>query len=90
MTWILILLMRVSVFIPFRLQVFIGKMIGKLIYPIMSEFRKIAYANISHCFPEKKQPQVTILVKKHFESIEQRRQCTLRTYPLAQISAQFH
>ena len=69
MTWILILLMRVSVFIPFRLQVFIGKMIGKLIYPIMSEFRKIAYSNISHCFPEKKQPQVTILVKQHFEAI---------------------
>ena len=69
LTWILILLMRVGVFIPFRHQVCIGKMIGKLIYPIMSEFRKIAYANISHCFPEKKQPQVTILVKKHFESI---------------------
>ena len=44
-------------------------MIGKLIYPMMSKFRKIAYSNISHCFPEKKQPQVTILVKKHFESI---------------------
>jgi len=35
----------------------------------MSEFRKIAYSNISHCFPEKKQPQVTILVKQHFEAI---------------------
>jgi len=69
LTWILILLMRVGVFIPFKLQVFIGKMIGKLIYPIMSEFRKIAYSNISHCFPEKKQPQVTILVKQHFEAI---------------------
>jgi len=69
LTWILILLMRVGVFIPFRLQVFIGKMIGKLIYPIMSEFRKIAYANISHCFPEKKQPQVATLVKQHFEAI---------------------
>ena len=69
LTWILILLMRVGVFIPFRLQVFIGKIIGKLIYPIMSEFRKIAYSNISHCFPEKKHPQVTILVKQHFEAI---------------------
>ena len=68
-TWILILLMRVGVFIPFRLQVFVGKMIGKLIYPIMSEFRNIAYSNISNCFPEKKQPQVTLLVKQHFEAI---------------------
>ena len=68
-TWILILLMRVGVFIPFRLQVFFGKMIGKLIYPIMTELRKTAYSNISNCFPEKKQPQVTLLVKQHFEAI---------------------
>jgi lipid A biosynthesis lauroyl/palmitoleoyl acyltransferase len=68
-TWILILLMRIGVLIPFRLQVFFGKMIGKLIYPVMTKLRKIAYTNISNCFPEKKQPQVTLLVKKHFEAV---------------------
>ena len=68
-TWILIFLMRVGVFIPFRLQVFFGKIIGKLIYPFMTELRKTAYSNISNCFPEKKQPQVTLLVKQHFEAI---------------------
>ena len=69
LTWILILLMRVGVLIPFRLQVFFGKIIGKLIYPVMAELRKTAYSNISNCFPEKKQPQVTLLVKQHFEAI---------------------
>jgi len=68
-TWILILLMRVGVFIPFRLQVFFGRIIGKLIYPIMTDLRKTAYSNISNCFPDKKQPQVTLLVKQHFEAI---------------------
>jgi len=68
-TWILILLMRTGVFFPFRLQVFFGKIIGKLIYPFMTELRKTAYSNISNCFPEKKQSQVTILVKQHFEAI---------------------
>ena len=68
-TWILILLMRVGVFIPFRLQVFFGKIIGKLIYPFMIKLRKTAYSNISNCFPEKKQPHVTLLVKQHFEAI---------------------
>jgi len=68
-TWILILLMRAGVLIPFRLQVFFGKIIGKLIYPFMTELRKTAYSNISNCFPEKKQSQVTILVKQHFEAI---------------------
>jgi len=68
-TWILIILMRTGVFIPFRLQVFFGKIIGKLIYPFMTELRKTAYSNISNCFPEKKQSQVTLLVKQHFEAI---------------------
>ena len=69
LTWILILLMRVGVFVPFRLQVFFGKIIGKLIYPLMTELRKTAYSNVSNCFPGKKQPQVTLLVKQHFEAI---------------------
>ena len=35
----------------------------------MTKLRKTAYSNISNCFPEKKQPQVTLLVKQHFEAI---------------------
>jgi len=69
LTWILILLMRIGVFIPFSSQVFIGKSIGRVIYPFMSRWRSIAYSNISHCFPEKKQPQVNAMVKHHFEAI---------------------
>ena len=69
LTWILILLMRIGVFIPFRLQVIIGKSIGRLIYPFMSGWRSIAYSNISHCFPEKKHLQVNAMVKHHFEAI---------------------
>ena len=68
-TWILILLMRIGVFIPFQFQVILGKAIGKLIYPFMKKLRKTAYSNISNCFPEKKQPQVTLLVKQHFDAI---------------------
>ncbi len=68
-TWILISLMRIGVFIPFRAQVVIGRFIGKSIYPFMSKLRSTAYSNISHCFPEKKQSQVNIMVKRHFEAI---------------------
>ena len=68
-TWILILLMRIGVFIPFSTQVIIGRTIGKVMYPLMSKLRSTAYSNISHCFPEKKQSQVNALVKSHFEAI---------------------
>jgi len=68
-TWIAILFMRIGVFIPFNGQVMIGKLIGKLIYPFMHRLRSTAYLNISHCFPDKKQSQVNLLVKRHFEAI---------------------
>ena len=61
--------MRIGVFIPFNFQVLIGKTIGKLLYPFMHRLRSTAYSNISHCFPDKKQKQVNLLVKRHFEAI---------------------
>ena len=68
-TWILILLMRIGVFIPFRIQVIIGKGIGRLMHSFMHKLRSTAYSNISHCFPDKKQNQVNLLVRRHFEAI---------------------
>ena len=61
--------MKIGVFIPFRVQVFLGRNMGKLFYPFFSRFRKIAIINIQQCFPEKSKEQVRALVKKHFESI---------------------
>jgi len=57
------------VFLPFSAQVFLGKIIGKFLYSIMSELRKVAYTNISNCFPEKRQAQVITTVKRHFEAV---------------------
>ena len=68
-TWILILLMKIGALVPFRMQVFLGKNMGKLFYPLFSTVRKVATINIQKCFPEKNKEQVSVLVKKHFESI---------------------
>ena len=51
------------------MQVFLGKNMGKLFYPLFSTVRKVATINIQKCFPEKNKEQVSALVKKHFESI---------------------
>ena len=56
-------------FLPFSTQVFLGKIIGKFLYPIMPELRKVAYTNISNCFPEKRQSQVTTMIKRNFEAL---------------------
>ena len=68
-TWILILLMRIGALIPFKGQVFLGRNMGKLFYPLFSKYKKVATINIQLCFPEKNEAQVTALAKKHFESI---------------------
>ncbi len=68
-TWILIFFMKLGAKLPFTLQVFLGKGIGKLLYPLLSRFRKIALINVARCFPDKNIEQVESLVKQNFEAI---------------------
>ena len=68
-TWILIGFMKLGAKLPFAVQVFIGIGIGKLLYPILTRFRKIAFVNISRCYPKKSLSEVEDLVKQNFEAI---------------------
>jgi len=52
-TWLLIGFMKLGAKLPFAAQIFIGTGIGRLLYPLLSRFRKIAFNNIAHCFPNK-------------------------------------
>ena len=68
-TWILIGLMKLGAKLPFAVQVMIGSVMGKMLYPILSRFRKIAFTNLSRCFPDKSHSDVESLVKQNFEAI---------------------
>jgi lipid A biosynthesis lauroyl/palmitoleoyl acyltransferase len=68
-TWLMMLLMLIGSKLPFNVQVFIGKYTGRILYRIMSRFRKIATINISNCFPQKNRYQIEHLVKQNFEAI---------------------
>jgi len=68
-TWILIGFMKLGAKLPFTVQVFIGIGIGKLLYPLLTRFRKIAFVNISRCYPTKSLSEVEDLVKQNFEAI---------------------
>ena len=68
-TWVLIALMKLGAKLPFKLQVLLGKLIGRLLYPLLGHFRKTAIVNISRCFPEKNISQIEVLCKQHFEAI---------------------
>ncbi|WP_190600661.1 lipid A biosynthesis acyltransferase [Candidatus Vesicomyidisocius sp. SY067_SCS001] len=68
-TWTLIGLMKLSAKLPLKIQLAIGKIIGKNLYSLLSRFRKIAFINLTKCFPEKNKDQVKKLVKQHFEAL---------------------
>ncbi|SFV86535.1 Lipid A biosynthesis lauroyl acyltransferase [hydrothermal vent metagenome] len=68
-TWILISLMKLGSKFSFKIQVATGKVIGRILYRILSKFRRIALVNISKCFPNKSQTEVEQLAKQNFESI---------------------
>jgi len=68
-TWFLIGFMKLGAKLPFKAQVFIGISVGRLLYPLLSRFRKIAFINIARCFPDKSSIEVKNLVKQNFEEI---------------------
>ncbi|HAE04678.1 MAG TPA: lipid A biosynthesis acyltransferase, partial [Gammaproteobacteria bacterium] len=57
-TWLLIGFMKLGTKLPFSAQVFLGTGIGRLLYPLLSRFRKIAFINIARCFPDKSSIEV--------------------------------
>lgn len=58
--------MKLAATLPLKLQIILGKIMGGLLYWFLKKFRKIAFINISRCFPDKNKAQVTRLVKQHF------------------------
>lgn len=68
-TWLLIGLMKFGAKLPFKVQIMIGKIMGLALYPLLGRFRKIAFINISCCFPNKNKSEVEMLVRQNFESL---------------------
>jgi len=68
-TWILILLMKISIHLPYKLQIELGKVLGNFLFYIASSRKKIAEKNLSLCFPDKNKLQINFLLKKNFEEI---------------------
>lgn len=68
-SWLGLLGMRILAILPFRLQLFIGKIIGHLFYLIAGYRREIVQTNIRLCFPELSSEEQNKLVLRHFHSI---------------------
>jgi len=67
-TWLGILFGKAMVVLPFRLQLWLGRQLGRLSYRLAGKYRHIARRNIRICFPELDTAAREALVRKHFQS----------------------
>ncbi|NNC97530.1 MAG: LpxL/LpxP family Kdo(2)-lipid IV(A) lauroyl/palmitoleoyl acyltransferase [Gammaproteobacteria bacterium] len=64
----LVLLWLIS-FLPYKLLMSFGQLLGQIMRPLVSQRRKIARRNIELCFPDLDQNAVNDLLKKHFQAL---------------------
>ena len=57
--------------IPFRVQMFLGKILGKILYKLLSKRRKVVTWNIYKCFPDFNKDDTTKLAKENFTRLGQ-------------------
>lgn len=68
-TWLGLGLLYLCSKLPYRWQLAVGRLLGKLGYLLMHSRRHIATVNLRLCFPELSDKQRTILLKKNFASL---------------------
>lgn len=67
-TWVLLGVSALLAQLPFRLQMLMGRALGRLLYWVMTTRRYVAERNVELCFPEYTPTQRDQLVKAHFET----------------------
>ena len=67
--WILYCLLRLVSLLPYRVQIYLGRMIGLLFKAIFNKRKRIAEINLRLCFPEWSEQKRNEILTKHFESL---------------------
>jgi len=68
LTWLGLGLLRVSVYLPFKWQLKLGRSLGRLTYKLLKKRRHIAETNVRLCFPELSSEERHTIVEKTFEN----------------------
>lgn len=67
--WLLLGLMRLSVWLPYGWQMGVAKRLGRLIFLLARRRRGYAWANLQTCFPELSETEREQLLAAHFEAL---------------------
>jgi len=67
--WVALGIFRLNAFLPYRLQIAEGRVLGRLIYHLLRSRRRIAAVNLALCFPEATPSARQNLLRQHFASL---------------------
>lgn len=68
-TWLLLGAMRLIAQLPYRAQLALGGILGRIMYHASPARRHIAAVNLRLCFPDLSEPARTDLLRRHFSSL---------------------
>ncbi|TWX59537.1 LpxL/LpxP family Kdo(2)-lipid IV(A) lauroyl/palmitoleoyl acyltransferase [Colwellia hornerae] len=68
LTWFGVIILYTISWLPYKLQLMLGRMLGRLLYKIGSSRKTVAMKNLQLCFPEMSSQERTRILKKNFEN----------------------
>ncbi|KGJ89026.1 LpxL/LpxP family Kdo(2)-lipid IV(A) lauroyl/palmitoleoyl acyltransferase [Colwellia psychrerythraea] len=68
LTWLGVSILYTISWLPFKLQLAMGRVLGRLLFKFASKRKHIALTNLKLCFPDKSEKELQILLKKNFEN----------------------
>ncbi len=68
LTWLGVFILYTISWLPYRFQLFLGRMIGRLLFKLGSSRKKVALRNLELCFPDMSDTERQIMLKRNFEN----------------------
>ena len=68
LTWLGVFTLYSISWLPFKLQLAMGRILGRLIFSIASKRKHVALTNLRLCFPDKDEQTLQGILKKNFEN----------------------
>lgn len=65
------ILLRFLSILPFRVQMFLGMLLGKLLFRVLKKRRRVVAWNIKKCFPNLSQNEIDLISRKNFTRLGQ-------------------
>jgi len=68
LTWLGVIILYTISWLPYKFQLMLGRILGRLLYKIGSSRKKVAMRNLELCFPEMLEAERIRILKKNFEN----------------------